>query len=226
MDGNTSAQLTPGSSQSGAGYVKHLPAGYSLFPGNLSALIASRQTVSPKRLESPAPSASQIEEILSSAAAAPDHGLLMPWRIVCIGEGQRPALGRAFVLALLERDPGATKEQLDAARDKAFRAPFLALAVACIRAESVGIRNIEQIISLGCAIQNILLSAHSMGFGSGLTSGRAMTSPPIRTLFELLPNEEAACFIAIGTVYKSKAVRHRPEMPSFVTYLNSERRAI
>lgn len=185
------------------------------------ALITSRQTVSPKRLESPAPSADQIEEILSSAAAAPDHGLLMPWRIVCIGEDQRAALGNAFVLALLERDPGATQEQLAAARDKAFRAPFLALVVFRLGPESAGIRAMEQIISMGCAIQNILLSAHAMGFGSGLSSGRALTSKPMRSLFDFAPNEDAACFIAIGSVIKAKAVRQRPDTACFVSHLNA-----
>ena len=199
----------------------HWPAEPTVFSDSVSALIASRQTSSPKRLEAPAPSQSQLGEIFSSAAAAPDHGLLMPWRIVCIGEDQRAALAKAFVLALLERDTGATAEQLEAAREKAFRAPFLALVVFSPGPESAGIRAIEQVISMGCAIQNILLTAHAMGFGSGLSSGRAMTSEPIRKLFGLASSEEAACFIAIGTVVKSRAIRHRPDMQSFVSHLKA-----
>ena len=201
--------------------VGHRPAELSVFSDRVSALIASRQTVSPKRLEAPAPSQTQLSEILSSASAAPDHGLLMPWRIVCIGEDQRAALAKAFVLALLVRDPGATTEQLESAREKAFRAPFLALIVFSPGPESAGIRAIEQAISMGCAVQNILLTAHAMGFGSGLSSGRAMTSEPIRTLFGLASIEEAACFISIGTVVKSKAIRHRPDMQSFVSHLKA-----
>ena len=122
--GNPSSGLSPLAERVG-----HWPAKPTEFSDRVSALIASRQTVSPKRLEAPAPSQAQLGEILSSAAAAPDHGLLMPWRIVCIGEDQRTALAKAFVLALVERDPGATTEQLESAREKAFRAPFLALIV-------------------------------------------------------------------------------------------------
>lgn len=187
--------------------------------GFTEALLSSRQNISPRRLVEPGPSSDQIEKLFRAAATAPDHGLLMPWRIICIGEDQRAALAKAFVLALLERDPGATGEQLEAAHEKAFRAPFLALAVSRLGPESAGIRAIEQIISLGCAVQNILLSAHAMGFGSGLTSGRAITSQPLRSLFELASNEEAACFIAIGTVSKPKAVRQRPDTQSFVSHL-------
>lgn len=187
--------------------------------GFTEALLSSRQNISPRRLVEPGPGSDQIEKIFRAAATAPDHGLLMPWRIICIGEDQRAALAKAFVLALLDRDPGATGEQLEAAHEKAFRAPFLALAVSRLGPESAGIRTIEQIISLGCAVQNILLSAHAMGFGSGLTSGRAITSQPLRSLFELAPNEEAACFIAIGTVSKPKPVRQRPQTQSFVSHL-------
>ena len=212
--GNPSGGLSPLAERVG-----HWPAEPTEFSDRVSALIASRQTVSPKRLEAPAPSQTQLSEILSSASAAPDHGLLMPWRIVCIGEDQRAALAKAFVLALLERDPGATAEQLESAREKAFRAPFLALVVFSPGPESAGIRAIEQAVSMGCAVQNILLTAHAMGFGSGLSSGRAMTSQPIRTLFGLASSEEATCFIAIGTVVKSRAVRHRPDRQSFVSHL-------
>ena len=204
-----------------AGGVGQWPAEPAVFSDRVYALIASRQTVSPKRLEAPGPCQMQIGEILSSAASAPDHGLLLPWRMVCIGQDQRAALASAFVLALLERAPGATAEQLEAAREKAFRAPFLALVVFSPGPESTGIRAIEQTISMGCAVQNILLTAHAMGFGSGLSSGKAMTSEPIRTLFGLAANEEAACFIAIGTVVKSRAIRHRPAIHSFVSQLKS-----
>ena len=202
-------------------YTAQAPPERVVFSDHVRSLIASRQTVSPKRLASPAPTETQIGEILSSAAAAPDHGLLMPWRIVCIGEDQRAALAKAFVLALLGRDPGATAEQLESAHDKAFRAPFLALVVFRLGPESAGIRAIEQTISVGCAIQNILLTAHAMGFGAGLSSGRALTSEPIRALFDLASNEEAACFIAIGTVSKLRPIRHRPGLNSFVSHLKA-----
>jgi hypothetical protein len=70
------------------------------------ALISSRQNVSPKRLVEPGPSAEQLEALLSLAAAAPDHGLLMPWRFILVPAGQRQHLAEVFALALIDRDPG------------------------------------------------------------------------------------------------------------------------
>lgn len=183
------------------------------------ALIHSRQTVSPRRLAAPGPSGDQFQRMLLAAAAAPDHGLLVPWRFVVIPPAKRHALGEVFALALLDRDPGATLEQIEDARSKAQRAPLLMLAVARLASEEPDTPPLERMISMGCAIQNILLSAQSMGFGSGLTSGRAITSQRMRQLFSLKEGEEPICFINIGTVSKEKPRRLRPSPERFVSTL-------
>ena len=106
---------------------------------------------------------------------------------------------------LLDRDPLATPAQLDEAREKAFRGPLLLLAVANLIDTEDGITPYEKMISLGCAIQNILLMAHSLGFGAGLSSGKAIQSERLRQLFKLSMNTLPICFITIGTVSKNKS---------------------
>jgi nitroreductase len=183
------------------------------------ALIRERQTVSPRRLIAPGPTDEQFERMLHAAAAAPDHGLLVPWRFVLVPVSKRHLLGEVFALALIDRDPTATFEQMEDARVKAHRAPMLMLAVARLGTEEPNTPPLERMVSLGCAIQNILLSAQSIGFGSGLTSGRAMNSPQMRVLFSLCDGEEAVCFINIGTVIKSKPPRMRPTLERFISKL-------
>lgn len=182
-------------------------------------LISSRQNISPKRLTEPGPSSLQVERLFRAAAAAPDHGLLTPWRFVLVPTGKRAELAEVFALALVDRDPGATLEQIESAREKAHRAPLLMLAVARLGHCEPSILVLERMVSVGCAIQNILLSAHSMAFGASLTSGQAMTSPRMRTLFGLQPGEEAVCFINIGTVSRRKTGRIRPDASHFVSSL-------
>lgn len=183
------------------------------------ALISSRQSILPKRLFAPGPSPQQTEQLFAAAAAAPDHGELTPWRFVLVPDGRRADLADVFAQALRERDTSATQEQLSAARDKAFRAPWLALAVARLGPRDPDIAAVERLVSLGCAIQNILLRAHSLSFGSGLTSGQAMTATPLRSLFGLQPDEQAVCFINVGTVTRRKAPRLRPAPFEFVSSL-------
>ncbi len=183
------------------------------------ALIASRQNISPKRLVEPGPDRSQVEQLFRAAAAAPDHGLVMPWRFVIVPTHRRTDLAEVFALALIGRDPGATLEQIEAAREKAHRAPCLILAVARLGICEPPIPVLERMVSVGAAIQNLLLSAHSLGYGSSLTSGQAMQSPRMRDLFQLTNGEEAVCFVNIGTVSKRKMPRLRPDVSSFVSSL-------
>ena len=184
------------------------------------ALISSRQNVSPKRLVEPGPSAEQLDALLSLAAAAPDHGLLMPWRFILVPAAQRHYLAEVFALALIDRDPGATLEQIESAREKAHRAPLLLVAIACLGPREPDTPALERMVSMGAAIQNILLGAHAMGFGAGLTSGQAMPSARLRGLLQLEEGEAPVCCINIGTVNKHKgSTRFRPGPETFTSAL-------
>jgi nitroreductase len=207
-----------------------IPNGMDL-PEFASALIHSRQHVAPRRLVEPGPSPAQLQAILAAAGAAPDHGKLLPWRFVVVPDTKRQVLAEAFGLALQDRDPLATAEQIENAREKAHRSPFLMLAIARLAgsdpeveaARAAGgeleVNDAERLVSLGCAIQNVLLSAHAFGFGSGLTSGQALASTRLRVLFGLQVHEQAVCCINVGTVNKGKPPRLRPDVTAFVSSL-------
>ncbi len=173
-------------------------------------LIQTRQNISSRHLQEPAPSAAQRQQLLDAAAAAPDHGLINPWRFIAIPQDKRLLLAEVFAQALVDRDPDATPEQIATAREKAHRAPLLLLAVAQLGPAEPPIRPLERMVSLGCAIQNMLLLAHAMSFGAGLTSGQALDSPRLHALFGLTEGEQAVCFVNVGTVSKRKSPRARP----------------
>ena len=165
----------------------------------------------------------QLQALLTLGAAAPDHGQLTPWRFVLVPPSQRHRLGDAFARALVERDPGATSEQIEAAREKAFRAPLLLVAIACLEPRQPDTPAFERMVSMGAAVQNILLGAHALGFGTGLTSGQAMSSKPLRELCGLADGESAVCCLNIGTVSKRKAAtRMRPQPGSFLSVLGED----
>lgn len=183
-------------------------------------LIHARRTVLPKRLAAPAPDAAQLERILAAASAAPDHGELVPWRFVLVPEAARCALADAFAGALRERDGAASEEQLEQAREKAFRAPLLMLAVADLGDAHSEVPGSERLVSAGCAIQNMLLMATALGYGSALTSGKALGSRPLRALFGLHEREQALCFVNIGTSTGGKrGSRQRPPPRRYVSEL-------
>lgn len=186
----------------------------------VQSLLKQRSNVSPRRLVEPGPSKPQLEAMLTLAATAPDHGQITPWRFVLVPTEHRGLLGEAFAKALVERSPSATLEQIEAAREKASRAPTLLLAIARPGCANEPIPTAERLVSLGAAIQNLLLGAMAMGFSSGLVSGQAMTSTPIRDLFDLRTDEIAVCFVCLGKAAGVKRSRHlRPSADSFFSVL-------
>jgi nitroreductase len=182
-------------------------------------LIHTRQHASPKRLGEPGPDPGQIEMILGAAGAAPDHGRLNPWRLIVIPPERRHLLGAAFAQALVERDGDATEVQKQEAMAKAHRGPFLVLVVVRLDPALGDTHPQERIVSAGCAVQNMLLVAHAMGFGAGLASGRALYSRQLRLLFGLRADEKPLCFLSVGTVTTSKSSRPRPLVSDYTSTL-------
>lgn len=184
-----------------------------------ATLIHSRRTTLPKRLCGPGPDERQKHLILEAAAAAPDHDQILPWRFVEVPQDCRAALGRAFEDALLGRDPAASAEERAQASEKAMRSPWLLLAVVRTGGEPVAIAASERLLSAGAAIQNMLLMATSLGLGSSLTSGKALSSPALRALFRLQDTEQALCFVNVGHIRNPRQQRPRPTVAQYFSRL-------
>ena len=182
----------------------------------VSQVMATRQTILPKRLIEPGPSAVEIEKLFLAASTAPDHDLINPWRFLVIPAHKREDLGELFAQALSERDPSATDEQLEQARDKARRSPLLMVLIVDAAKGDPEIDMPERVLSAGCAVQNFMLLANAMGYGTGLTSGKALKAQSFRSGLQLNRSEHAICFLNVGTVSSRKPFKPRPEVQQFV----------
>ena len=185
--------------------------------GDFHTLVAARRNFTLRRLHAPGPESQALARIVEAAAHAPDHGLLRPWRFVLIPQERRADLGEVFAEALAERDPGCGEEALATARDKAQRAPCLLVAVLRDDAVAKAIPVSEKLVSLGCALQNMLLAAGAAGFATGLASGAAMDAPGMRRLLRLAPHERAICFIGLGTASMEKLPRPKPDAADYLS---------
>lgn len=185
----------------------------------LAALVQARRHLGPRHLREPGPDRASLERLLTAAAAAPDHQRLQPWRFLVLGAAARDRLGQAFADALRERDPAATDAQCADARDKALRGPVLLLAVLDLRADEPKVPPLERAVSLGCAMQNLLLAAQAEGFASGLSSGRALASQALRRAFGLAEGEHVVCSITLGTAGRAAAPRERPPLDRVAQWL-------
>lgn len=192
------------------------------LPSMAALLMQSRQTILPRRLGGAGPTRPELEAILNAASAAPDHGQLLPWRFVLVPQNARGLLADVFGEALLERDSAATPEQVAQAQEKAHRAPLLMLVVVDGRRGDLKIDLFERMISAGCALQNMLLMATAMGYGSALTSGKALKSGGLRALFGLVEGEHALCFVSMGTAQSRKPPHVRPSPGDYVSILSPD----
>lgn len=188
---------------------------------DLATLLQTRQTILPKRLTEPGPDEAELQQIVGAAAHAPDHGQLLPWRLVCVPQALRLQLAEAFAASLQERDAAATPDQVAQAREKAYRSPVLMLLVVDGQRGDPDIDLYERLISAGCAVQNMLLMATALGYGSSLTSGKALKSGGLRALFGLGEEEHALCFVNLGTVQSRKKARLRPASTDYFSTLGT-----
>jgi nitroreductase len=183
------------------------------------SLLQGVPEVALKQLGDPGPDRAQLDRLLHAAAAVPGRAAARPWRLVLVPAHKRAQLAEAFAAARLEREPAARPLDLALARQQAFRAPLLMLAVARLAPEGSSVPSLQRAVSLGCALGNMLLAAHGMGFGSGLSGGPVMVAPALRALFRLGPSEQAACFLHVGTVRANRPGRIRPRMEDFLSEL-------
>lgn len=189
------------------------------FAESVCWAIHARRTVLPGRLVAPGPDDDQLHSILDAAAAAPDHGRLLPWRFVLVTQPAREGLSKVFVDVLLKREPNASETNVMQARERAHRSPVLLLAIVRLADAESRIGNNERFVSAGCAIQNVLLMATALGFGSSLTTGSALQSQGLAEMFELLSDEQALCFINIGTPRNQKPLRIRATLDQYFSSL-------
>jgi nitroreductase len=167
---------------------------------SLAALLA-RRSVAPRRLGSPGPSEDELCQAAQAALRAPDHGALMPWRLINIPAARRDALATLFVEEKLRRDPLAPAEDLARAREHAGNAPALLAFVVCIHS-GVTVPPHEQWLAAGAALGNFLNALHAMGFGAIVLSGDRCRDLELGRQLGLGDGEMLAGFVSAGTVVK------------------------
>jgi nitroreductase len=177
-------------------------------------LMLSRESA--LKLESPGPSAGDLEQMFASAVRAPDHGRLRPWHFVVIGPDQRARFGEVMADSLRRRDPSATELELQRERDKAFRAPTIVVVAAKVKKEHK-IPEIEQIVAVSAAAQTIMLAAPALGYGAVWKTGAPAYDPTVKTTLGLGANDDIIGFLYLGTRVGGSSPIPRPEPKDFVT---------
>jgi nitroreductase len=165
----------------------------------LLAAISSRSSAA--RLIQPGPSPQDLERILEAARRAPDHGRLKPWHLVVLDEPSKERFALAAAEAKRARLPSMSEEQLAAERDKIMRSPTI-VVVGCAVSENPKIPEIEQIVAVGAAAENLFLAAHDLGYGVMWKTGAAAYDPGVKASVGLQPRDHIVAIMHLGTRQK------------------------
>lgn len=158
--------------------------------------ITGRRSIS--RLAEPAPGEDELRQLLAAAATAPDHGLLRPWRAIVIRGAARERLGAAFADAHRTREPHCATSDYERTAGKPLRAPVIVTIVARVL-QHPKIPEWEQLVTAGCAAQNLCLAAHALGYGSMWRTGWYGDEPAVRAHLDLADHEQVVGWVHLGT---------------------------
>jgi nitroreductase len=171
----------------------------------------TRLSVPTRQLAEPGPDEAQLLRMLQTAVRVPDHGKRVPFRLLRIAGTARPQLAAAAAQRLREREPDAGEAVVDKLRAR-FLLPPLTIAVIATLGPDEQIPQSERFSTAACVCLLLLQAAHAQGFGAQwLTGWPAYDRPFLEGTLGLLPEEQLAGTIAIGTPLVAVPERERPD---------------
>lgn len=185
-------------------------------------LLKTRRSVKPMELTGPAPSASEIDTLLTIASRVPDHGKLTPWRYIVFEGGARLAAGEKIAATFRATRPDATPDQIEFERQRLARAP-LVIAVVSRAAPHVKIPEWEQQLSAGASAMSLVLAAHAIGYAASWITEWYAYDRTVLDALGLSANERVAGFVHIGRPAKPPEDRDRPKLETIVTRFSAPR---
>src|ERR1700735_3082516 len=179
-------------------------------------LLATRRSFKAVELAGPAPTAAEIDTLLTIASRVPDHGKLTPWRFIVFEGEARHVAGAAIAAAFRAKYPDAKPEHVEAERERLTRAP-LVVAVVSLAMRHVKIPEWEQVLSAGAAAMNLVIAAHALGYGASWITEWYAYDRGVLDALGLAPHERIAGVVHTGRPPGPPEDRPRPPLSEIVT---------
>jgi nitroreductase len=179
-------------------------------------LLDSRLSVPSKQLTEPGPDDATLLRMLQAAVRVPDHGKLVPFRLLRIHGPARHALGEALAARTMQRDPQAPAAAIEKDRARFSHAPLIITVIARL-IPGHKVPEQEQLLSAGCVCFALLQSAQGLGFGAQWLTGWAAYDEAIGQSLGLGENEKVVGFIHIGTPKLDVPERERPDVAALLS---------
>src|SRR4051812_17545952 len=93
-------------------------------------VLNQRRSVPSRQLGAPGPDDEQLRQLLGAAIRVPDHGKLVPWRLVLIRGDARLKLGAELAAMHLRHEPDAPPAVIEKDRNRFSFAPLIVAVIA------------------------------------------------------------------------------------------------
>jgi len=179
------------------------------------SLLQQRHSVPAAQLGAPGPDEATLRTLLEAAIRVPDHGKLVPFRLIRLQGEAKQRFGEALVALSEHSQPGLSPAKREKDRLRYTFAPQVVVVVARIDPHSK-VPPIEQQLSAGCVAHNLLLGAFALGFGAQWLTGWAAYDRQAAALLGLDEHEQVIGFVHIGTPRLDVPDRDRPALDDLV----------
>jgi nitroreductase len=162
------------------------------------SLIKDRRTIYPEQYKTRKVHKEQVEAMLDAANWAPTHGHTEPWRFKVFSGKKLCELMNLMAEIYRETTPAEKFIESKYRRyaDRAEKTSFV-IAVCMKRQESERIPEIEEVMAVACAVQNILLIATAYGIGSFWSTG-GVYSEKLHQFLNLAEKDKCLGLIYLG----------------------------
>ncbi len=198
---NESVALAPNDSQDEIGIRRR----------SLDTLL-SRQSIG--QLQEPAPDDADLALILDAGLRAPDHGRLRPWQFILIRGGARRAFAEILCGAMRSRDATSSDAAVERLRARILTVPLWIGVAVKVKADAP-IPEIEQILSAGAAVMNLLNAIHALGYGGMWVTGPHVYDSTVNEALGLTMPDRLIGLLQVGSAQATRPVS-RPERSGFV----------
>lgn len=175
-------------------------------------LLRRRRSVPAASLQAPGPTDEQLREIIATAIRVPDHGKLVPWRLIAFTGDAGRRYGEALADLHARIDPGVPQAKLAKDRERFAHSPVVLTVVARLDEHHPKVPAQEQLLSAGCLAYNLLLAAQATGFAAQWLTGWSCYDRDAAKLLGLADNERAIAYIHIGSRGTEPPERNRPDI--------------
>jgi nitroreductase len=175
------------------------------------SLLQQRHSAPSRQLGEPAPDEATLHALLEAAIRVPDHGKLVPFRLIRLHGDAKLRFGEQLSALAIRNNPELSEAKYEKERLRYTFAPLVMVVVACLQADSK-IPEIEQKLCAGNVAYNILLGAYALGFGAQWLTGWAAYDREVATILELAEHEHVIGFVHMGTSQIEVPDRDRPAL--------------